>query len=147
MSLSEFADRFWTLSVWSFQSLLHIPLYLAILIFACLTIGLAFWKQHPFQNPLWKRSHWFVLTQLLFFPVVISLGVLYPASGPSFYHAQSVASRACGLLSWLSVALAGFWVYKMKGFRWFALSVVAVLEITLIGAFFISGMAISGDWL
>ena len=147
MSLTQFAGRFWTLSVWSFQALLHIPPFLPILIFACLSLALALWKQRPFQNPLWKRSHWFVLTQLLFFPVVISLGVLYPASSPSFYHAQSVASRACDLLSWLSVALAGFWVYQMRGFRWFALSVVGVLEIILMGAFFISGMAVSGDWL
>jgi hypothetical protein len=147
MSLTQFAGRFWTLSAWSFQALLHIPPFLAIFIFACLSLALAFWKQRPLQNPLWKHSHWFVLTQLLFFPAVISLGVLYPASSPSFYHAQSFASRACGLLGWLSVALAGFWVYKMKGVRWFALSVVAVLEIILMGAFFVSGMAVSGDWL
>jgi len=52
-------------------------MFLAIFILALLSFILAYWKQRPFQDGLWKRSHWFVLTQLLYFPVVISLGVLY----------------------------------------------------------------------
>jgi hypothetical protein len=35
----------------------------------------------------------------------------------------------------------------MKGFRWFAVSLVTVLEMILFGAFFVAGMAVSGDWL
>jgi len=147
MSLTQFAGRFWTLSVWSLQSLLYMPPLLLILIGACLSLALAFWRQRPFQNPLWKSSHWLVLTQLLFFPAAISIGVLFPASSPSFFHANSRASIAYGLLGWLSLALAAFWVYRMKGFRWFAFSVVAVLQIILMGAFFVAGMAVSGDWL
>jgi hypothetical protein len=147
MSLTQFAGRFWTLSLWSFEATLHIPQFLAVLFFACVSLALAFWKQRPFQSPLWKPTHWFVLTQLLFFPIVISLGALYPASSPSRYHAESTASRACGLLAYLSLVLAAFWVYRMKGFRWFAFSLVALLEIILMGAFFVAGMAVSGDWL
>jgi hypothetical protein len=147
MTLTQFAGRFWTLSVWSLQALLYMPPLLLILIGACLSLALAFWKQRPFQNPLWKSSHWFVLTQLLFFPAAISIGVLYPASSPSFFHANSTASIAFDLLGWLSLTLAAFWVYRMKGFRWFAFSVVAVLQMILMGAFFVGGMAVSGDWL
>jgi hypothetical protein len=147
MSLTQFADRFWTLSVWSLQSLLYIPPLLIILIGACVSLALAFWKQRPFQNPLWKKSHWFVLTQLLFFPAAISIGVLYPASSPSFLHVNSAASTASGLLGWFSLVLAAFWVYRMKGFRWFAFSLVAVLQMIIMGAFFVGGMAVSGDWL
>lgn len=51
---------------------------LAIFVLALLSLALACWKQRPFQSGLWKRSYWFVLTRLLYFPVVISLGVLYP---------------------------------------------------------------------
>jgi len=99
------------------------------------------------MRELWRRSYWFVFTQLLFFPVVISLGVLYPASGPSFYTKVSTATRVTDVLSWMSVALAAFWVYRMKGFRWFACSLVVLLEVILLGAFVVSGMALSGDWL
>jgi len=146
MTRTQLVSQFWTLSVWSLQSLLYTSLLL-LLIAACLSLVLAFWKQRPSSCPLWKSSHWFVLTQLLFFPMVISIGVLYPAPSPSSYHASSTAGWVSGLLGWLSLALAAFWVYRMKGVRWFAFSLVAILQIILMGAFFISGMAVSGDWL
>jgi len=147
MSVAQFAERFWTFSVWSFGFLLHIPTFLAIFVLACLSLVLACWKQRPFRSALWKRSDWLVLMQLLYFPVVISLGVLYPASGPSFYHPESTASRVCGVLSGVSLVTAGFWVYRMKGFRWFGFSVVAMLQVILMGAFFVAEMSVSGDWL
>ena len=147
MSITEFAARFWTLSGWSIKSLIALPLLLILLFVACLSLALAFAKQRPFQNSLWRSSHWLVLTQLLFFPAVISLGVLCPASGPSAFHGESTASRAYELMGLLSILLGAFWVYRMRGFRWFAFSLVAVLQIILMGAFFIAGMAVSGDWL
>jgi hypothetical protein len=147
MSITEFAARFWKLSGWSMESLMGLPPLLALLFAACLSPALAFARQRPFQNPLWRGSHWLVLTQLLFFPGVISLGVLYPASGASFFHGESTASRAYELMGLLSILLGAFWVYRMKGFRWFAFSLVAVLQVILAGAFFIAGMAVSGDWL
>lgn len=127
--------------------MIHIPAFLAVFIVAWLSLALAAWKQRPSHNHLWKGTHWLILTQLLYFPIVISLGVLYPASGPSFYHAESTASRACGVIGWLSLLTAGFWAYRMKGFRWFGISLVAVLQVILMGAFFVAGMALSGDWL
>ncbi len=149
MTLSHFAGQFWTLSVWSLESLFFLPPFLIIFVSASLSLAIAFLKQRPFRNPLWRGSHWLALTQLLFFPVVISIGVLYPASGPSFLRTSpnSIASTTAGILGWLSLALAGFWVYRMKGFRWFAFSLVAVLQMILMGAFFVAGMAVSGDWL
>ena len=147
MSLSHFGAQFWRLFVWSLQALVYLPPLLVVLIGACLSLATACWKQRPFRSPMWRNSHWLVLTQLLFFPTAISIGVLYPASTPSYLHANSRASIAFDLLGWLSLALAAFWVYRMKGLRWFAFSVVAVLQIILMGAFFVAGMAVSGDWL
>lgn len=149
MSLSHFAELFWTYSVWSVEFLFRIPQILVIFVAASASLAVAFWRQRPFQNPLWKRSHWLVFTQLMFFPIVISLGVLYPADGPSSLRiiSNSRAGYVCDGLGWISLALAAVWVYRMKGFRWFAVSLVAVLEIVLLGAFFVAGMAITGDWL
>jgi hypothetical protein len=143
----QFARQFWIYSLWSLEALVFMP-PLTILFFGSL-IGLAaaFVKQRPFQHPLWKRSHWLVLTQLLFFPAVISIGILYPASGPSFQHPNSTASHVCDALGMLSLALAAFWVFRMKGVRWFALCLVIMLQLILLGALFVAGMAISGDWL
>jgi len=149
MSLSHFAEHFWTYSVWSVEFLFRIPQILIIFLAATASLAIAFWRQRPFQHPLWRRSHWLVLTQLLFFPIMICLGVLYPADGPSSLRSipNSTANYVCECLGWLSLALAAFWVYRMRGFRWFAVSVVAVLEMILLGAFFVAGMAITGDWL
>jgi len=149
MSLSHFAGHFWTYSIWSLEFLFAMPQMFLIFLAATVSLGIALWRQRPFQNPLWKSSHWLVLTQLLFFPIVICIGVLYPADGPSYLRStpNSTANSVCGFLGWLSLALAAFWVYRMKGFRWFAVSVVTVLEMILLGAFFVAGMAITGDWL
>jgi len=147
MGSGHFVRQFWTLTVWSIQSLFYMPPLTALFILALLSLSLAAWKQRPLQSPRWKRSHWLVLTQLLFFPAVISIGVLYPAPGPSFYHPESVASRVCDFLGLLSLALGAFWVFRMKGVRWFAISLVAALQMILMGAFFVAGMAVSGDWL
>jgi hypothetical protein len=149
MTPSHFAQHFWTYSVWSFEFVFVIPRMLVIFLAATVSLVLAFWKQRPFQNHAWKRSHWLVFTQLLFFPAVICIGVLYPAAGPSYLRTtpSSIANNVCNFLGWFSLALAAFWVYRMKGFRWFAVSLVAVLEIILIGAFFVAAMAVTGDWL
>ena len=147
MDTTEFAARFWRLSAWSIDALVGMPPLLLLLLAACLSLALSFAIQRPFQNPLWRRSNWLVLTQLLFFPGVIFLGVLYHAPEPSAFHGESTASRVYELMEVLSILLGAFWVFRMKGFRWFAFSVVAVLQVILMGAFFVAGMAVSGDWL
>ena len=142
MSANQFLAQFWRYSIWSLE-FLSLPQFLAILLFAALSLAFAVWHQRPFKSPLWKQSHWFVLTQLLFFPVVISIAVLYPPAPTP----NSIANNVCDFLGWISLVLAGFWVYRMRGFRWFAVSLVAMLEVILLGAFFVAGMAVTGKWL
>jgi hypothetical protein len=147
MSFTEFASHFFTYCLWSMEAVVALPPFPIVAVCAAASLVIAFSRQKPLEHALWKKSHWLVLTQLLFFPVVVSLGVLYPASGPSFYNNVSNASRVSDVLFWFSVVLAGFWIYRMKGFRWFAFSLVLLLEVVLLGAFFVAGMALSGDWL
>jgi hypothetical protein len=35
----------------------------------------------------------------------------------------------------------------MKGFRWYATSLMALMELPIIGALFVAGMSVTGDWL
>jgi hypothetical protein len=35
----------------------------------------------------------------------------------------------------------------MKGFRWFAGSLMALMEVPVLGALFVAGMSVTGDWL
>jgi hypothetical protein len=142
-----FIRQFWTYSLWSLQLVVMFPRLLMVLAVATVSLVFSCIKQIPFQSPQWKRSHWLVLTQLLFFPIVISIGVLYPAASVNRGAAVSTANKVSQVLGWLSLVLAVYWIYRMKGLRWFAASLVLLIQVILMGAFFISGMAVSGDWL
>jgi hypothetical protein len=146
MGFIPFVRQFWTYSLWSLQLVVTLPRLLWVLLGATLSLVFACINELPFQSPRWKRSYWLVFTQLLFFPIVISIGVLYPAASVNRGAAVSTANKVSQMLGWLSMALAVFWVYRMKGTRWFAISLVVVIQVILMGAFFISGMAVSGDW-
>ena len=46
-----------------------------------------------------------------------------------------------------SLASCAFWIWRMKGFRWSAAMLMAMLEVPVFGALFVAGMSVSGDWL
>lgn len=146
MLFVEFARRFWTFTIWSLEFLQLPPLF-TFLAVSSVSLIAATWRQRPFQSPLWKSSYWLAFTQLLYFPLFIFIGILFPASSRSYLHPELIATRACDLIGLLSIASAGFWIYRMKGLRWFALSLVAVIQPILMGALFVAGMSVTGDWL
>jgi hypothetical protein len=147
MGFIPFIKQFWTYSLWSLQLVVMFPRLLWVLVGATVSLVFACIKELPFQSPLWKKSYWLVFTQVLFFPVVISIGVLYPAASAQRLGVVTAANNISQVLDLLSIVLAGFWVYRMKGLRWFAISLVIAIEAILLSSFFISGMAVSGDWL
>ena len=106
--------------------------------------------QRPFGSGRWRRHYWLVLTQFLFFPAVVAVGVLYRVNtvpNQPRPKVNPVADWSIDILFFLSLALSFFWVYKMKGFRWFAFCLVALQQVFLFGAAFVAGMSITGDWL
>jgi hypothetical protein len=46
-----------------------------------------------------------------------------------------------------SIVSCGFWISRVKGFRWFAVSFLLRAEVITWGAFVVAGMSVSGDWL
>lgn len=97
--------------------------------FMLLTIGLvvAFAWQGPFRKGHWKRHYFLAFTQSLFFPVVIAIGALYrvnPDPTKSLLKVNPVADWSIEILFFFfSLVLIFFWVYRMKGIRWFAFCV------------------------
>jgi hypothetical protein len=120
-----------------------------LIVFALLVVNLAFAyiKQQPFRKGLWRGSFWLVFTQILFYPAVILIAVLGGVNFMPGNRPNTVASLFVDVLSWASLALAIFWVWRMKGLRWVAFSLVALQEFLFCGALFTAGMAISGRWL
>lgn len=112
------------------------------IIIAGLCVGL-----RPIKAGLWKRWHWFVFTQLLFYPAVLAVAALGANAMPRIHEPNKLASVCADILSWASLALAAFWVWRMKGLRWLAFSVVMLQQVLLLGPFLVAEMAISGRWL
>lgn len=95
----------------------------------------------------WKHSYWFSATHLIFFAAAISVGVWFhrsPAMGPD----PETLKLALALLRWIFYASLGsciFWVWRMKGMRWWAVVGFSFVEMTILGALFVSVMLVSGN--
>jgi hypothetical protein len=142
-----FWQQFGVYSVWSLQAL-TLPHVLVILIF-CLVILVVECVRHKLlRSELWRGHYWLVLTQLLFFPAIIGVGVLYP-SASTWPNPQpnAVGNLWLDVLFWGSLLMGAFWIYRMKGLRWFAAGLVGLQQVVLAGAGFIAGMSVTGQWL
>jgi|SRR5579859_4793379 len=145
------AQTFWfNLLLFSMGSLqiLMFPPVLAVLILLVAGLVFSFIRQEPLSSEAWHWSYWLVLTQLLFYPAIVAVGVLFPASTwPNPPHENVTGGRWLDALSCGSVATSCFWVYRMKGLRWFAASLVGLIELLVSCARFVMGMRITGQWL
>jgi hypothetical protein len=107
-------------------------------------------KQRPFRTRLWKPYHWLVICHLAFFAAAIVVGVFgaNPITNPTIPHPPDPsAERWLDVVTYGSIASCVFWIWRMKGFRWYAASLMVSVEVITWGALFIAGMSVSGDWL
>ena len=145
----NFLSTFLRFAVWALQAAL-IPRVLIVCVLALTSLTLAAAKQKPVERQLWKPYHWLVVTHLLFFPAVIAAGIVWanPITNPTVPHSAVEAGRRwLDVLMYASFASCVWWVWRMRGFRWFAVSLMLVGEVLVFCALFISGMSLSGDWL
>lgn len=110
----------------------------------------AAWKQRPFRPEVWKPHYWLLLTHLLFFPVVIAVGVV--CDSPLYVPSTSRNPNPTGTLLmeslwWVSLASCAFWIWRLRGIRWFSAGLMTLMEVPVLGALFIAGMSVSGDWI
>ncbi|HEY7405488.1 MAG TPA: hypothetical protein VIB39_18320 [Candidatus Angelobacter sp.] len=135
----------WQQFVWlcerAAQFILFPPVLICATVFGIIAACASF-KQRPLETQLWRRSYWLVFTQLLFYPAIIGMAV----RGPS-QQASPLASLFSNILFLTSLGLAMFWIWRMKGLRLLAISLVGLQQLLLLGALLMAGMAISGDWL
>jgi hypothetical protein len=98
----------------------------------------AAWTQRTLLTQHWKPHYWYVLTHALFFFAVITVGVV---------HADKFGVVWLNTLMYGSFASCAFWVWRMREFRWFAGSLVALMEVPVLGAVFLVGISVTGDIL
>jgi len=105
-------------------------------------------KQRPFKTGKWKPYHWLVLSHLLLFIAAAAVGTLGGNTSTTPLRPTPpirAAAQALELITYLSYASCVLWIWRMKGFRWFAVSLMVAAESITIGVLFIAGMAVSGD--
>jgi hypothetical protein len=142
-------SSFLRLAEWALQAV-FIPRALVVFVLALASLTLASIVQKPFEKGLWRPHYWLVLTHLLFFPAAIAAGVIWanPITNPTIPHRAIETGRwYLDSLTYASFASCVWWVWRMKGFRWFAASLMLLVEVPVFCALFISGMSIAGDWL
>ncbi|HKF51948.1 MAG TPA: hypothetical protein VKB26_06525 [Candidatus Acidoferrales bacterium] len=112
-------------------------------------LGASLALKWPFRAERWKKSYWLVFANFLFIPVMLAIGVIWaldPSSvqrgKPNFFAAWTPD----GLLI-VSLILGIYWIYRMKGLRWFGASITLVALWMLYWAGCITTMALSGYWL
>jgi hypothetical protein len=136
-------------SEWALEFMAVPPVCFAFLV-AAVSLLWAANKQRPFQTRLWKRHHWLAFAHLLFFAVAIVIGVLGQSTHPYLippYPADRTAKLCLEAVKYGSLASCAFWIWRMKGFRWYAASLMALGELVTLGALFVAAMSITGDWI
>ncbi|HKT88562.1 MAG TPA: hypothetical protein VJQ59_09015 [Candidatus Sulfotelmatobacter sp.] len=147
------ASHFWSQFFWLFVQGLDIVVALPKirLAFMLSIIGLLVsiaW-QNPFGRGLWKRYYSAVFAQFLFYPAIIAIGVLYRTGNPfqRLPRLNPFVEWTLYVLFGLSLLSGLFWVFRMRGLRWFALCLLVLQQILIFGALFVAEMSITGDWL
>jgi hypothetical protein len=146
--MAQFWLWFWIYLRWSLEFL-----YMPPFAYGTLLLGLNFIasviRQRPFSKPIWKKAYSIAILQFLFFPATLAVAVLGRVDWqqPHFPGPNKWGLRAEDVFAFCSLIVSGYCVWRMKGLRWFALS-LAMLQLWLLAAAnFIAGMSLSGTWL
>ncbi len=146
----NFFGTFWTYLTWSVQFLLlRHPPFLALTVLLIASLIVAALCQSTFRSNAWKRSYWIAIAQLVCVPATIAVGAIgfvdiqqVPFPGPN-----RLGLRINDFLFIVSLGLGTYWTWKMRGQRWFAMSLTLLQLWFLFAAGFVAGMALAGTWL
>jgi hypothetical protein len=129
--MKEFWPSFWLQAWRSLEAVVVMPSLLLMLLGAVSSLVLSVVQQRPLTSPNWRSYYWLAGTQSFFFPAIVSVSL------------SGRLNRAAILLCFAAAA-GTFWIYRMKGLRWFACSLIALQDVLLLGAFFIAVMSVTG---
>jgi hypothetical protein len=146
--MAHFWLTFWTYLRWSLE-FLYVPPFAYGTLLLGLSLIASVIRQRPFSKLTWKQTYSIVVLQFSFFPAALAVAVVgrvdwqqphFP--GPNYWGLRAEDAFALG-----SLVVGGYWVWRMKGLRWFALSLAMSQLWLLAAANFIAGMSLTGTWL
>ena len=82
---------------------------------------------------------------LVGFPLSLAIAIVFAAPSPS--SPNHVGSFLLNALDLLALLFGIYCVYRATGARWFTAAIVVAALWLLLGAGFVAGMSVSGDWL
>jgi hypothetical protein len=144
----SFLSTFQTYFLWSVEFLV-VPPYRYITLFVAINLAASIIKQRPFKRSNWVRTVRFPAIVFLCFiaTIAVAAGGYVSVNHISIAEPNHWGLRACHLLAFMSFGAGTYWIYRLKGLRWFAVSVTFLQLWLLAGANFIAVMALTGDWI
>lgn len=121
---------------------------LALFLILATSLCFAWWKQQPFRTGRWRHHYWLAFAHLLVWAAALVLGTFFrnPLAAGGFHESRLGMSLVQGL--WYGSLLScAYWIWRMKGFRWYAVSLMALMELASAGTLFVAAMSITGDWI
>jgi hypothetical protein len=121
--MANFWLTLWTYLRWSLEFLYTPPFVYGSLLLGISSIASVIF-QRPFSKPIWKRTYSIAVLQFLFFPATLAVAVLGRVDWqqPHFPGPNKWGLRAEDVFALGSLIVSAYWVWKLKGLRWFALS-------------------------
>ena len=141
---------FWKYSQWSLEFVFVWPMSL-VTVAIMVNLAVALIRKWPFRRDRWEKAYWLSFANFLFFPAIIAVAVIgtvaVPIGDAPPPKLNTLAVWTSNGMFFASFLLGVYWVYRMKGLRWFALGLLIVQQWILCGAAFVAAMALSGTWL
>jgi hypothetical protein len=133
---------------WSLEFLL-VPPFLFFSVPAFFSLLILTRRQKVLARPIETRTWLLPLVVFLIFVSTLIIGVRgrvdwqqNPFPGPN-----TRGIRECEILALSSLATGVYWIFLMKGTRWFALSFTIFQFLMLASANFVAQMSLTGRWL
>lgn len=107
--------------IWSLEVLLGLrPLCYVTALIAVGVIASVL-RQKPFGREIWKRKYHIAIVQFGCYPATLLVAAFGAVSGP---EPNKWSFRATYALAFISLGMGVYWIWQMKGLRWFAVSVL-----------------------
>ncbi len=138
MSILWFLSQSWD----SMFNLIHI----GVLIVCLLNFIFAFYYNCPHKKGLKKVEVAFIYSPIIFIILLTLWGNILCVDS-STIQTPKWPSYVAIAIYFAQIIWTGYVVYILKGFRWYSISVGILVALYSLGALFIVGMAVTGDWL
>ena len=130
--------------IWSLELLVRLPPFCFISLGVAGNLVASIVIQKPFSREIWRGRYRIAVLQFVCYLATLLVAAFGEVSGP---EPNEWGFRANYALALISIGLGIYWIWLIKDWRWFAIS-LAVLQLWLLyGANLIAGMALTGRWL